>query len=298
MNRRDRGILIGMGLGDGCIKTLRKQKSGKTVAAQIQIAHSMKQLEYLEHKSELLRSIFGGVHTVRIAEYYQKTLKRMYKQCMVSKSNPYFKQLYKLMYPYGKKTYTRRMLDMISPQGIALWYMDDGSLTFTYKADGSISGCFFRISTYCSEDEVDIICDYFKEVHRMELRKHYCKRTKLWTVGGRTKVFNQFKTLIDKYIIPSMRYKLEPITKPDGQERIAPHGVCKECKNDVKKLIAGLCTTCRSRKNRLSHGDNLKLCPTCKVESYARNFGTVSECCTCYQKRRRKGDDIVQSNTK
>lgn len=288
MNRRDRGILIGMSIGDGCVKPRRKQKSGKTVAAQIQIAHSMKQYDYIVHKSELLRKIFGGNHSVKVSEYYQKMRKSMYKQCMVSKSNPYFNQIYRLLYPYGKKQYTRRMLDMLTPQGIALWYMDDGSLNFSYKTDGSVATCFFRISTYCSKTEADIILNYFLDTYGIRMQKFLCKRTQLWYVGGRTKVFQLFKKLIDKYVIESMRYKLEPIATPDGHERVPASGVCKTCGTDVKKLLAGECSTCKSRRIRKSYGDRKKECQSCGTMQLVRNFGTKTECATCYNRRRRK----------
>lgn len=289
MDKASLGILIGMSLGDGSVRPKRKQPSGKTVAAQMYIGHSMQQFSYLEHKSELLRSIFGGKHSVRVGTYLQKSTGKMYDMCYMTKSNPYFTQIRSWVYQYGKKTYTRNVLDMLTPQGIALWYMDDGSITFERRTDGSISGCFFRIATYCPSEEADIIVAYFAEVYGIEVRKHYCKKTDAYTIGGRTKAFLALKRLIEPFVIPSMLYKIEPVAMPSGQERRASSVVCASCGKETLKSASGMCMSCY-QKDRLDKlfGEDTAVCPSCGTEQKKRWFKT-GICSPCYTRKRKAG---------
>lgn len=124
----------------------------------------------------------------------------------MEKSHRYFRILKSAMYPNGKKRFTRRVLDMLSPHGIALWYMDDGSAAVNRNKHGWISSCYTNLYTYCSEEEALDICAYFKEKHDIEFRIGHEKSGCL--LRANTEASRRLAKLVYPYIIPSMMYKL------------------------------------------------------------------------------------------
>ena len=209
MNRKNRGILVGMAIGDGYIC-----KQGQS-AYSLRIEHSQKQIEYLEYKKRLLESIFGGRKiNIYYRERYDRRTHSVYKQCSITKGNIYFKYLLKRLYPFGKKKYTRQILDYLTPEGIAIWYMDDGYIKSRIsKKTNSISSCQTYISTYCSAKEAQIIVDYFKEVWDIHFSIHTRKKTNSCTICANTAESVKFIELVAPYIIPSMNYKMEHLVK-------------------------------------------------------------------------------------
>lgn len=68
MNKENRGVLVGLVLGDGCLRTY-KHDTNNSVRSVLIMKHSIKQKEYLEHKAEVVLSILGGkspkIHEVK-----------------------------------------------------------------------------------------------------------------------------------------------------------------------------------------------------------------------------------------
>lgn len=225
MNRQDRAKVVGMVLGDGYIRTASAadKLAGRRIAAQISFSHSIKQREYAACKVAELNEIFGGKATLREKKYDYVHM------CHAAKSNPYFKILKGMMYKDGKKHITRQVLDMLSPEGIAFWFMDDGSYRINRASDGRVTSLSLIISTYCSKEEVDEIIAYFKREHSITFKPAYCERTTLWYVRGNTAESKKFAALISKYIVPSMRYKLACIKSLDSQECQTPNKICSKC---------------------------------------------------------------------
>lgn len=206
MNREHRALLIAMSIGDGYIA---KQNS-----YSIHIEHSQNQLEYLKHKVDLVHSIFGGNKpSIYYRERLDKRTDKVYKQCAFSKGHKYFKLLHRWIYGRNnKKSYTRAILNALTPQGLALWYMDDGwCKSRISKKTGKISSVQTSISTYCSAEEARIICDYFKEVWNINFAVHTRSKTGLCIVCANTTASKEFIELIRPYIIPSMQYKLKHV---------------------------------------------------------------------------------------
>ncbi len=198
MNKKNKGILIGMILGDGCLQK-RVDKRCNYTQNSISIKHCIKQKEYLEHKALLLQKIFGG-EKPNIREINNSG----YPGCVLQKTDKYFRILYKLLYPNKKKTITRKALDYLNLQGIALWYMDDGSLT-ARKRNGKIHAYELVISTYISKEENQIIVDYFKE--KWDINFKIVKGKGLYRIRCGTKEARKFLKLIKPYSIPCMEYK-------------------------------------------------------------------------------------------
>jgi hypothetical protein len=226
MNRRNRGILVGMSLGDGYLSTRGGSHS-------LHIEHSVRQLPYLEHKAARLLSIFGGKpRTVYRRSRLDKRTNVVYNQCSIAKGNKYFGYLRKRIYPHGAKRYTRQVLDYLTPEGIAIWYMDDGNCKlYTSKRTGRISCCQTYLATHCSKEEADILLTYFKEVWDISF-KAYARKDSSYILCANTAASRQFVALIRKYVIPSMAYKLRhvpiethecPAPVPRGEDMVQAH---------------------------------------------------------------------------
>lgn len=195
-----------MSIGDGYV-SLRRDRVGKVYTANLVMVHCQEQLEYLKHKCELLHSIFGG-NPPNIVEQNSKSGYKLRTAYRANKAHKYFLLIHRWLYSNNNKKYiTEHVLTKLTPQGIAIWYMDDGGVSRT-KHNGKITSVECRISTYCSEVEVDCILKYFLSVWGIQWKKRFCKRTSLWFIACNTTEARKFEALIEKYIIPSMEYKL------------------------------------------------------------------------------------------
>lgn len=244
-----------MVFGDGHLNVRKRLKSGKYEyeSSELRIVHSVKQKEYVIHKAELVRRIFGGQFTVSEYNHCPPSLQgRSFRTCGFSKSHQYFKTLKGMLYPCGIKTFTPHALEMITPHGIALWYMDDGSARVNYNKDGWISSVATEIATYCSKAEAELICDWFWKEYGIEFRIAFdpkCKEGSQYFIRANTSESKKFAALVQPYIIPSMLYKLSHVSNLNLHECRAPQFVCLECHGPAYgKRHKGLCSSCYSRR--------------------------------------------------
>ena len=201
MNKQERALLVGMSFGDGYINS----------KSELRIKHSRSQREYIQYKADLLKKIFGGKCNIVDYEVTLKSNGKTYQQSRILKSNKYFKQIRGWLYKDGNKMITRRCLDMLNPVSLAIWYMDDGSMGNNKNKLGKISSVYTMLNTQCSGEEADIIIEYLKEVYNIQSVKGLSKGA--YIIRFNTKASHDFIALIEKYIIPSMRYKIRHISK-------------------------------------------------------------------------------------
>lgn len=197
-------------LGDGCLKTKNHTlKDGtKSTYYEYVICHSIKQQEYLEYKRNLFHSIMGGkLPKISFEDIILGNKK--HQSCRFSRCNKYFRIIHKRLYSKNNKKYfTRKVLDYLTPQAIALWYMDDGGLKKSKRPDGSISSCQTMLFTYFSEKEADVVLQYFSERWNIIGKKYLYTKNQTWYLGFNTTEGRKFEQLVQPYIIPSMYYKL------------------------------------------------------------------------------------------
>lgn len=72
----------------------------------------------------------------------------------------YFKHLRKWLYKNDRKILSPKYLSYLDEQGLAIWYMDDGS-TYIDKRDNKRISC--EIYTYTPLEETLSIIDFFRE---------------------------------------------------------------------------------------------------------------------------------------
>lgn len=223
MNKEKRALLLGMLLGDGCLKTKPHKLGDGTMANYYEyvICHSVKQEDYLRHKLGLFHSIMGGKEPKVSYEIKE------HSSCRFSRCHKSFRLFKKYLYSNsGKKFFSKRVLNYLTPHAIAMWYMDDGCITAN-RYNGVPTSYEMRIYTYFSEEEADNCIEYFKAKWNISVKKrHYMKR------GQFNLIFNtveskKLEALIGQYIIESMAYKLpsrlftrapDPVTNPTGDD--------------------------------------------------------------------------------
>lgn len=192
-----RSAVVGMVAGDAYI---RKQNFCRSVS--LRIKHAEKQREYLEYKRDILQNLFKAweipIKPINNSGYPGVQLE--------TRTHPKLRAIHKWFYSDGKKRFSRRILNYLTPVGIAIWYMDDGSLSYK-KREGQIHGREVHLNTYCSLEEAKVLQDYFKEAWDVS-----------WTVVQNKGLFRlrmgshearKFFTIIAPYVIPTMQYKID-----------------------------------------------------------------------------------------
>lgn len=208
INKESRNLLIGLLLGDGTISNNYVFK----------LSHCEQQRDYLEWKIKLLGN--NGIRTNGVKEYistcgYNSSKKVLYTQLSII---PFIKVLRRVFYRPKKILGNRKLLNRLSAQEIAIWYMDDGCINIR-KSKNKIHGFYIRIATCLPEKELQVIIDYFKEVWNISFYK-ISEGKGTYSLCCGTKEGIKFINIIKPYVqqVPSMihkiQYNLSQRTKP------------------------------------------------------------------------------------
>ena len=197
MTNDEISMIIALTLGDGHI----------TPEGRYCVNHCESQKEYIEYKKQILDKIIGGkpitIHktknVVKGKEYHGYTIRK----CNKKKLQPIRELLYT---QDGHKKFTRDILDKLTLEGIAIWYMDDGSLSAEKDSNGKIHSYKLGIATYISKEENEVIQQYFDEMWGIHWNIH--KDGDKYRIRMGTQEARKFIQLIKPYVIPSMSYKV------------------------------------------------------------------------------------------
>lgn len=209
LTQEGKSLLTAIVLGDGCLRKPHPQ----TGSVQLEIGHSIKQEDYCIWKRDLVFDICGGLKPPKIG--YKKVIlksnNKEYETCRFTKIHEYFIHLRNKMYSNGRKIVSEEILNSLTLQGIAIWYMDDGSLYTTLNETGNKSIKFdLRFATDCfNKEEHDLLEQYFNDKLNINFRKYFKPNTNTWCLRGFKKATLEFYELISPYIINSMKYKIE-----------------------------------------------------------------------------------------
>lgn len=197
MDKRTKSLLIGLVLGDGHLNPRH--------GVALEIEHGEKQKKYLEYKASLISKLLN----CPIPNIYHNKKKNTFK---ISKGHRYFKILKKWIYKDKTKVFTKEMLSKLTPESIAIWWMDDGSHAICRrKSTGKIMSHSFNWYTFTDEISTQNIIDYFYTTYNI---KFYPIRYKLkdGKIGQylkcKTREGRKFCDLIRPYILPEFEYKI------------------------------------------------------------------------------------------
>ncbi|OGI17388.1 MAG: hypothetical protein A3J63_00900 [Candidatus Moranbacteria bacterium RIFCSPHIGHO2_02_FULL_40_12b] len=188
-----RDILVGLMLGDGHLET---QNNGKTY--RLKVEQSANKAEYVQwlyksfenfvlNKPKSKEKIRNGVVTENI---WFSTL-----------SHGSFRFYAQQFYVNGKKVIPKIIGKLLTPLSMAVWFMDDGS----------IKSKFHRakiINTQCfAKKEVLLLIKILKDKFKINAKLREQKDG--YQIYIISESINNFRKLVEEYIIDSMRYKLD-----------------------------------------------------------------------------------------
>src|SRR3989442_7985579 len=133
MTSDGKGLLIAMVLGDAHLKQLREPNSGRKLPGVLELAHSEKQRAFLQHKAALLRRILGRTQAINIRSYLSGPQGDR-PTISITVGHKYFRVLRRFLYRGSRIWMRPAVLQRLTPHAIALWYLDDGSLSYMKKA--------------------------------------------------------------------------------------------------------------------------------------------------------------------
>lgn len=197
------GIIYGMLLGDGHVR-----KPTKAGTCNFILHHSKKQEEYLKHKLNLLEEI-SHVKT----NYWEKSTKNKKNNkiyySIYAQTNflNYFRKLRNIFYTPNKRV-TLEILEKLTPQGLALWWMDDGCLYINRQKSGILERRAYLATHSFSLKENELIKEYFKNKFDIKLSIKYQHSSSQYFISFPIPEFKKFVNLIKPYIIESMAYKI------------------------------------------------------------------------------------------
>lgn len=246
MNVDKRGVIVGMALGDGYVQVRQPYRK---VICTLRILHGSNQRAYCEWKAERLGWALGGKQ-FNVTQVKNGPGGR-YAAYQFTAADPYFGQVRSWLYPNGKKTFTRRVLDMLTPEGLAIWYMDDGHAQRFTNTKGFVSAVSTSIATMCSEAEVMVVCDWFKARFDLNFKIRFRKSGtpgKQFFIECNTGESHKFASIVAPHIPESMLYKLAHVASLNSHECQTPVAFC-DCGNSIyaHSRRGGLCLSCYSR---------------------------------------------------
>jgi hypothetical protein len=186
-----RGVLVGMLLGQG----KRNQNN-------FFIPHRATQETYVLFKQQLLEQITQQPVSIR----RQPTHRGDELLRLEPKLIPLTRVLVQKLYCGDIKTVTPKFLNLLTPAGIAIWFLDRGSKSFK-KKDGKIHALDVYLNTKLSRVENEIIIDYFSEI--WGFKWGLSKTSDAYRLRMGTQEGKRFLAFITPYIPDSLRHKVE-----------------------------------------------------------------------------------------
>ncbi|OGH07541.1 MAG: hypothetical protein A2W22_06365 [Candidatus Levybacteria bacterium RBG_16_35_11] len=193
MTRKQKDIVIGMILGDAYL-----QKTGKQ-NARLRLEQGISQRDYLEWKVRELKNYFQS--KIKTLERNNPIWRRTYQYVRIqSTASPDFGKLRSIFYNNSQKIIPKTIAIIFkNPLSLAVWFMDDGHY---YQRDRM---AYLYIPNF-DKESIKLLLEMLKvNFNLLPIAKQKKRGNVLvFSVNETKKLMN----LIQKYIIPSMRYKL------------------------------------------------------------------------------------------
>ena len=198
MERRKKSLLIALCLGDGHIN---KRDNC------LQITHSYKQKFYIEYKCKLLSELLN----CKEPNLYHR-LDSKHNEYKLTKGSRFFRYIRKMLYKDGEKRFSKNILKYITPEALAIWWMDDGSHGIDKnKTTGKITSHSFHLYTYTNLEDTNNIIEMLNSKFGITMYK--IKRTMKdgsikYYLKCRTKEGRKLSNLLEPYILKEFNYKI------------------------------------------------------------------------------------------
>lgn len=186
-------IIYGTLLGDAYIQKLSQHGKKR----DLRYTHSAKQREYALYKAVQINLPFSYIERDR---YDKRTTNTYYSTEIRHKSNYIFNDIHNMFYDGTKKVITEQILELLTPESIAIWYCDDGNL---YQNSKNYIN-HLSLATNCfSESELYVMKEYFKSKWNLDFSITTQNTLRIAKISQ----IQQFMNLFGNYIPECMNYK-------------------------------------------------------------------------------------------
>lgn len=196
-SKKQMSIILAMIFGDSWVSKFKPKIANSFLGCR----HSHKQESYLNYKRNKLNAL--GFNVSKVYDTTNKYGKTFTFEC---RDPELFNQLRLVLYPKNNKTIKRKWLNFLDAEGIAIWFMDDGSYTKDRK-----NGRAFLYTNSFSKKENELIIKYFKKVWNIKPHLRIDKRNnklKTFFLAFNIEETKKLFEIIIPYIIPDMMYKV------------------------------------------------------------------------------------------
>ena len=185
LTQTQKSIIIGSILGDGYLRVIKGRRN-----AFLEINNSVKQKEYVDWKYNQLKSIVKSPPKSRRSNG-NRVAYRFY-----TRQHPELTGLWQRFYKNGCKTIPDNL--QLNPIILAVWFMDDGSKC-------RLSDIYLNTKQFDDESQRRLIYALNELGLKVRLNKDKIYHRIRFIKSSLPKLNN----LIERHIIPSMRYKIE-----------------------------------------------------------------------------------------
>lgn len=138
-------------LGDGC---LGQPKNKNT--CYISFTHSEEQKFFLEWKINKINKELGTHGSVNSREVFDKRTGKYYHSCQSMVTSQKLLPLKEELYPSGKKQISKKYLDDLGLEALAVFWMDDGCVVSASNVG--------LLATYCDRDQAATIASWIHDL--------------------------------------------------------------------------------------------------------------------------------------
>jgi DNA-binding transcriptional regulator WhiA len=194
LTTRQQHILVGLLLGDGHI-----EQPYSTPRARLKVEQRESVKEYVNWLYENFQEWVN--RPIRIRTKYLKSTGKSYRYHeFTTYAHEEYLPYRQLFYPAGKKVIPDNIDVLLTPIGLAVWFMDDGSIK-SRECRGRI------INTHSfSENEVKRLCLVLKNKFELSAWPRYQKDGIQLYISAKSA--DALTNILNPYILPVMRYKL------------------------------------------------------------------------------------------
>jgi hypothetical protein len=191
------GLIYGTLLGDGAIVYPNQHSRFPRLAW----THGMAQQTWLEYKARRLSALCPKLRVATNQGYGKLSI------CCRTVCHPQLAEVFHVVRPNrAKKQVSMDWLNRITPEGLAWWYMDDGSLSLSPEGSPRIH---FHTEGYSAEEN-QLLADWLTQLGYPVCSKSYTRATRgktyFYLAMGATTA-RKWLSDLKQYAIPTMDYK-------------------------------------------------------------------------------------------
>jgi hypothetical protein len=166
------------------------------------ISHCNGQFDYLAYKARRINAALGSAGKVRSFDNNGYPGQRF-----AAGNSKILEPIYHDLYENGRKRVAKSsLLNNLSPEGLAVWWMDDGSCTEKWSKTGKVKGYIGYLHTYESEGDNQLIVESLNSRFNLNLKSVPDKGK--FRIYLNTSDLRDLKDIIIPYVLPSLAYKI------------------------------------------------------------------------------------------